>query len=382
MVYGYALDEADGSISHVVGLFNNFKKRNEVICFARKSKNIKYKLREIVYVPLFDKRIFREPSFQLTLFLYLFYYCIKIRPDVIYARQSGPTFSPAIISKLFRIPYFVEINGLIIDEIKITNASKSLALAIYLAKLSERVNYKCAEKIIAVTKGIKEGIKKLYNIPDEKIVVIGNGADTDLFKPSDQKEARKELKFEQDANYVCFVGNLYPWQGVEYLVQSAPLILKEIPDAKFLIVGDGAIKNDLIKMVKELNLEEKFIFTANIPHEEVPKYINASDVCIVPKKPLKSGYSPLKLYEYMACGKPVVASKISGFEILEENNAGISAEPENPEKLAKATIKILKNEKLMREMGENGREYVIKNHSWENIARNIVRVCENVTGEV
>jgi len=74
----------------------------------------------------------------------------------------------------------------------------------------------------------------------------------------------------------------------------------------------------------------------------VPEYINASNVCVVPKIPLKSGHSPLKLYEYMACGKPVVASRISGFEILEQNNAGILVEPENPEKLAKAILKLLK----------------------------------------
>lgn len=67
-----------------------------------------------------------------------------------------------------------------------------------------------------------------------------------------------------------------------------------------------------------------------VPYQKVPLYINASDICVTAKKSLKSGYSPLKLYEYMACGKQVVANRVNGFEILEKNKAGILVEPENP----------------------------------------------------
>jgi len=280
-----------------------------------------------------------------------------------------------LVSKIFQIPYVVEINGLVIKELEMNGASK---LGIKIARLTEKLNYKHAKKIVAVTKNLKEKIKELYHIPNERIVVIENGANTDLFKPMDRGKCIKELSLDESHHYVCFVGNLAPWQGVEYLIEAAPLILKKVPNTKFLIIGDGMMKEKLVSLAEKTGISDKVIFTGAVPYEEVPKYINASDVCVAPKKPLKSGYSPLKLYEYMACGKPVVASIISGFEILEQQNAGILAEPEKPEELAEIIIKLLKDKKMREEMGKNGRGYVVKNHSWRIVAKRVAEVCEEV----
>jgi glycosyltransferase involved in cell wall biosynthesis len=377
MDYGDTLDVAAGGTVHIIEVLRSLKKRNNVSCFVRKSENIKYKWQEIVYVPLLDKRFFRALSSQLVLFLYLFYYCIKIKPDIIYARQAGLTFSPVIMSKLFRIPYAVEINGLIIEEIKISNASKSPVLSIYLAKLSEKLNYKHAQKIVAVTQGVKEGIKKLYNIPDEKIVVIENGANTELFKPIDSQKARTELNIDESYNYVGFSGSFAPWHGLENLVKSAPLIIKEVGNTKFLLVGAGRLLEHIIQRVNDLNLTDNFIFINKVPYEEVPKYVNAFDVCVILKKKNISG-SPLKLWEYMACGKPVIATNTQDFKALEEYNAGTLVDPEKPEEVADAIIALLKNKKLREEMGKNGRKYVVENRSWESVARRVEEVCKSV----
>lgn len=382
MLYDFQLEGQDAGTTHTVELFENLKKiGNEVDLFVPKSKHaIPFKQPDILYLPILSRGgLISSTFYQLTLFFYYLLYRTKhTKPDIIYSRISILIISPIVLSKLFKIRYVVEINGLALDELKLSNASK---LIIQIYKVVEKLNYKHAEKIVAVTQGVKEGIKELYNVPDEKVVVVENGANVDLLRPMEITKARKELNFDRDANYVCFVGALYPWQGVEYLIRSAPLILKKHPKTKFLIVGDGMMKEELINLAAKTGVSGKFIFTGAVPYEEVPKYINASDVCVVYKRPFKSGYSPLKLYEYMACGKPVVASRISGFEILEENDAGILVEPENPEELAKAIIKLLKDEKLREEKGRNGREYVVKYHSWENVARKVAKVCESAISE-
>jgi glycosyltransferase involved in cell wall biosynthesis len=382
MLYDLRLEGHGAGTTHTMELFENLKKiGDEVNLFvpAKPKDAAPYKRADISYLPILNIPLLRGVSYQLVLFLYYLLYRMKhTKPDFIYSRISLFTISPLILSKFLKIPYVVEINGLGIDEMKLSNTSK---LIIQIFKVNEKLNYKHAEKIIAVTKGVKEGIKKLYNIPDEKIIVIENGANTDLFKPIDQKEARKELKFNQDANYVCFVGNLAPWQGVEYLIQSTPLILKEMPNIRFLIVGDGQMKEELINLAAKTGVSDKFIFTGAVPYEEVPKYINASDVCVAPfvrARNERIGLSPLKIYEYLSCGKPVVSSRIPNLEFIELNNAGILVEPENPEELAKAIIKLLKEEKLREEMGRNGREYVVKYHSWESVAKKVAEVCESV----
>ncbi|CAG1003978.1 Alpha-D-kanosaminyltransferase [Methanosarcinales archaeon] len=366
-----ALNDKEAQNIHVIELYNNLSKVANVCLFVPKPRRIKVILSDVKYVPKLGIPELGLLLYQISLFFHLYVYCRKIKVDAIYARQSPFTFIPFIVSNYFKIPYFVEVNGLIADEMKMFGQSK---LKIAIAKISEKLGYKKAIKIFAVTQGIKEGIIKLYNIPEEKIVVMGNGANISMFRPIDQEEAKKELKLDTHLRYVCFVGNIVIWQGTIYLVHAAPSILLQCPNTRFLIVGDGPMKSECMQQAEKLGVNNMFIFIGSVPYKYVPLYINASDICIVYKKPIKSGYSPLKLYEYMACEKPVVASRLEGFEIIEQQNAGLLVKPEDPEELAKAVIKLLKDDTLREEMGKNGRKYVVKNHSWEAIGRKTAEI--------
>jgi glycosyltransferase involved in cell wall biosynthesis len=310
--------------------------------------------------------------------------------DMIYTRLE---YVGAFVSKVLKIPVIIEVNGISWEEnllrtdfiSRMLNTLKNI-FSFDILKIRDKMILNSATKVVVVTERMKEllleeNILKRARIND--IIVINNGVNTEIFKPldMDKNEFRKELNLSLSGYYINFTGNLFRYQGIEYLIKSAPLILEKCPNAKFLIVGDGQMKKELMELTEQTGASDKIIFTGAVPYEEVPKYINASDVCVVPKKPLKSGYSPLKLYEYMACGKPVVASNLPGFEILEQNEAGILVEPENSEELAEAIIKLLKDEKVREEMGRNGREYVVKNHSWENVARKVAEVCEEAIRE-
>ncbi len=372
LICDVALNDKDAQNVHIFELFNNLRKVAEVNLFVPKPKKIQLDLSDIKYVPRLNIPPFGLISYQISLFFNLYFYCKKKKVDAFYARQSDFSFMPLILSKYFGIPYFVEVNGLIIDEMMMFKKSK---LKLNITRFSEKLGYKHAMKIIAVTRGIKKGLIELYDVPDEKIIVVENGANTDLFRPMDKGDAKKALNLDQKLKYIGFVGNLAPWQGVDYLIYSAPLIISAFPETRFLIVGDGKLRNEWIQLAKKIGVYDKFNFTGSVPYKSVPLYINASDVCVVYKKPIKSGYSPLKLYEYLACGKPVVASRVDGFEIIERQEAGILVKPENPEELAEAIIRLLKDGKLKEKIGMNGREYVIKNHSWEAIGRKIAEVC-------
>ncbi len=141
------------------------------------------------------------------------------------------------------------------------------------------------------------------------------------------------------------------------------------------------MKNELLNLSRELGIEDRFIFTGVVPYDRVPAYINASDVCAAPfilARNAKIGLSPLKLYEYMACGKPVVASAISGVaDALEASKGGISVLPENPEALAGAILKLLENKELRASMGSKGLSYVTENYSWYSVARQVDGVCKS-----
>jgi glycosyltransferase involved in cell wall biosynthesis len=299
----------------------------------------------------------------------------KKRPDLLYSRESLFTFP---LAKLFRIPLIVEVNGLFFDEWRLTKASGIKKWTGYILCSLHEKTYKYADHLIAVTANIKGALQSKYKIDPKKITVVENGANIELFRPMDIKEARGILGLSQDYHYVCFIGSLIQWQGVEFLVSASPAILKRYPNTSFLIVGNGPTYYSLIDLAGRLGVSSNFIFTGTVPYERVPLYINASDICVVPKRAMSSGYSPLKLYEYMACGKPVIASRISGFEVLEECNAGLLVNPEDLQEFAGAINSLLADPQLRILQGENGRRQVVENRSWKIVAGKVYAVCRMV----
>jgi glycosyltransferase involved in cell wall biosynthesis len=296
--------------------------------------------------------------------------------DIVY-RRHGLYNSEYLLAKLFRIPSVKEINGIVADEVKITTKADKVSL--WIIDRIERLNMPKADKIIVVTAKLKEVLQEDYGVPEDKIVVIPNGANTDLFKPMGATKARAELGLSRSDNYICFVGMLERWQGVDYLIKSMPFVLERCPETRLLVVGDGPMKQELIALAEQIGVSARVIFTGMVPYLEVPLYMNASDICMAPfvrKRNERVGVSPLKLCEYMACERPVITSRLSGLEMVDENGAGILVEPDSPPELATAIIKLLQDQGLRKQMGENGRGYVVENQSWESIAKRVADVCQ------
>lgn len=367
--YGYS--------THVVECVRNlYKLGNKVYLFTRSAPGIQLDEEDI--------HIFRGRGLNINRFIVLSHFlhtffmllriCKKNNIEIIYERYHP--FGPGVIAgKILGLPTIAEVNGITYQEANLLGYLQK-KIAIKCLKYLDRFGLFWPQRIVAVTHKMRSVLVEDNVVTNEdKIVVIENGANTDLFMPADKKFCRNKLDLSQGYHYVLFVGHLFPWHGLEYLIKSAPLILKELPDTKFLIVGDGMMKLELMMMVEKLNLQDKFIFKGSVPYDKVPAYINASDICVVLTIPLKSGCSPLKLYEYLACARPVVASRVDGVELLEKNCAGLLVEPKNPEMLANAVIRLLKDENLRNEMGKNGREIVMKEHSWYVVAKKIEVLC-------
>lgn len=366
------LDGKDTRANHMLELFNNLNELCETYLLVPRPREIKVTHPNIKYVLWFDIPLLRLILYQITLFYNLFVLCIKVKIDVLYARQETFNFSPLVISKLFNIPYVIEINGLLIEEKRLLGYNKQL---IALTRLSEKINYGHAVRIISVSQEIKNGIMQRYDIADKKVVVIENAANTDLFKPMDQNKLN--LNLDKNYNYVGYVGSFARWHGLENLIKSAPFVLKICKNTKFILVGDGPLKDELFNMVDTLNLRDDFVFVGRIHHNEVPQYINAFDVCMILKDKDISG-SPLKLWEYMACGKPVVATNTKDFKALETCSGGILVDSGKHDDVANAIQTLLNDKELSKQMGINARTCVVENHSWECVAMKVAEICQEV----
>jgi glycosyltransferase involved in cell wall biosynthesis len=293
--------------------------------------------------------------------------------DLLYAKSVLEGTVAIIVGRIFRIPSIYEVNGLIVEEHKMKNEKFSTLVSFILEWFC--VNY--ADHLICVTPWIKENLSQ-RGISHEKMTVIENGTDATVFKPV--KDAKKILGLAAEKQYVGYTGTLKVWQGLDHVLDAVPGILRHMPDTEVLIVGGGELRGWLLHSIKEKGLQN-VVATGRMKHEEVPLYISACDVCLLLKKPLSSGYSPLKLYEYSACKRPVVASRVKGFEWLEKEKAGILVNQENPQEVADAVVALLKDKALREDMGERGREYVLKYHTWEKIAQKISKTCQQTVND-
>lgn len=336
--------------------------------------------------------IYPLPKSKIKYVIQLLKLVMKYHFDIIYTRNIMKGIIGLLIKNLWKSKLVVEVNSISPDEWRFvenylsTKRKRLKSIKIKFLGYLEIFVIKKADAIIAVTQGIENYLIN-QGVNKNKIWVIGNGANTDLFRPikdsNIQKELKNKLHINDDESVVLFVGVLEPWQGVEYLIHAAPLIIEEFPETKFLIVGEGLIRKELENMVSESKLNNKFIFTGTIPYEEVPKYINISDVCISPEandaRNKDTGGSSLKLYEYMACEKPVVVGNIDGNkDVVIDLNAGFVVDPRNSKEMATSIIRLLKDKNFGNQLGKNGRKGVIEKYSWEKVAKRTVEVFEEV----
>ncbi|MEJ2568823.1 MAG: glycosyltransferase family 4 protein, partial [candidate division WOR-3 bacterium] len=189
-------------------------------------------------------------------------------------------------------------------------------------------------------------VSEPFGVDCKKILVIGNGTDTNHFKPINKIKAKTELGLNADSLYVGFIGNFAIWQGLNSLLQAIPKVLKSHKDVNFLLVGDGPEMAKIRKAVLDLELEkEKIILTGKVPYQETNLYINAFDIGVAPfirERNESIGLSPLKIRDYAACGVPIITTRIKGLEIVEEKNIGILVPPDDSNALSDAIIKLIK----------------------------------------
>jgi glycosyltransferase involved in cell wall biosynthesis len=158
----------------------------------------------------------------------------------------------------------------------------------------------------------------------------------------------------------------------------APSLLKEMCQITFLVVGDGPMREDLEAAVKRGGLRNHFVFTGMMNYEKIPIYINMADLCVLPKRRLKSGYSPLKLYEYMACGKPIIASRVGGLDFIEKEGVGRLVEPEDAKSLKLAILDLLQDPQERVLMGEKGVQMARERFNWEDKVREIDHILDRL----
>lgn len=298
---------------------------------------------------------------------------IKNNPvDLIYQRYGRFTWAGVEASLRARVPLFLEYNG---SEVWI-GKHWDMSGMIPLLERFERLNLNAAARIFVVSEVERRNLLRM-GIADEKIIVNPNGVDTEKFRPGIGGEAaRHELGISEDEILAGFVGTFGPWHGVLTLAEAITL-LPDDRHVRFLLVGAGRFRDEVERIIRAAGRADRVIFTGHLEHGRVPPLLDACDILLSPHVPLEDGSeffgSPTKLFEYMAMGKAIVASRLGQIgDVLTDEESGLLVEPGNARQLAEAILRLSESLDLRERLGSAARRAAVERHTWKQNAQRVM----------
>jgi glycosyltransferase involved in cell wall biosynthesis len=224
--------------------------------------------------------------------------------------------------------------------------------------------------VLTTTKDLEQYAIEM-NAKKKNVEMFPLGINTNHFKPMDKSlELKKELGIEEKDSVVIFVGTIYPFAGIELLIEKFSSFKS---NTKFIIIGGGPDFNRIQSLIKTRKLQKNFLLLGFTPQNLIAKYIALADLCINPFEinSVTDRILPTKILEYLACKKPVLSTPLNGTkEILLDETFGIIYSQKNNfvEKLSE----LLLDKSKLHEIGQNGFEYVIKNHDWKHLSKQMI----------
>ena len=327
-------------------------------------------------VPLLDLPVIRFLSFQiLSQFKALTIIASTGKPAFFLVRIMW-SFAPHLLAKLLQIPIFLEIN----DSPFRAYAMTASPLKRNLIHCIDRITYRLSDHLFPVTQKIANDLHQQEGVPVGNITVLPSGTNTDLFRPLDRKACCKELGLPEGFLYIGFVGTFFRYQGIDALIACAPDLIAKNQKVRFLMVGDGPMRSEWETLIHTAQLDDYFILTGFLPYNRVPVYCGVMDICVAPLRTEAGESSAVKIFDYLACGKPVVMSDIGGSaDPFLKSGAALAFPAENSEALADALASLIENEGLRVAMGDKGREFILSGFSRTKIALKVEEIALTFT---
>jgi glycosyltransferase involved in cell wall biosynthesis len=302
-----------------------------------------------------------------------------------------------IVARKFNIPLVVDLHETHVETIKrdiplanvVLGMKRKLRRYVSHALLTIRrwtkfegycIRY--SDRVVTVVDEAKNYYVKLHRVQPGKIVVVMNVEDLDVFR---NIEISGRIRESYRNNFIIsYIGYFQHHRGIDTMIRALPRILERIPDATLVLVGgkgERDYEEGLRRLCKELKVEKSVVFTGWVDFRYVPSYVAVSDVCLVPHN--LTGHTdttiPHKLFQYMAMGKPVVVTDAKPLRrIVEEAECGIVVPSGDPRRMADAVIKLHDDKEYADRLGKNGKRIVERKYNWENEARKLCQIYDEL----
>lgn len=388
---------------------------------------------EVTGLPVPGNRLLGKMLWPARVLLFVLARLRRWRYNVFYTREG--VFELPVILLLRRLGKRValEVNTVVAEDLRAKGRSRCLAE--FVGRLQKRACV-AADVVLPVTESLAGWVMR-QGVPAQRVVVVGNGANPDIYRPGMKEESIKKLGLPAGRRYFCFAGNLAPWQGVGVILEALAMLREELPAGRgkgcfiagrsfwelcgnggacfgrsedavppdekknaccggstgmaksppgvgLLVVGDGLERKMLEKRVRDLNLADAVIFAGRVAYEDVPVYINACAAGIgggwhgqkraSAGRLAVTGSSACKVFAYLSCGLPVIVPDLPGVaRLVRQERCGLVVKPGDVAGLKEAMAGILCDPSRWAEAGRRGRALIEREASWKHRAGQVVR---------
>jgi glycosyltransferase involved in cell wall biosynthesis len=282
----------------------------------------------------------------------------RTRPDLLYARYSLFTFAPAVVARIRKVPLVLEIN-----DATFIKRSRPLAMRA-VARRIEGWIFRQAAVCVTISRTFAQMACSNFHLSPDRVLVLPNAINPNRFLPDRPPAAR-------NATVLGVVGAFVPWHGLDFLVDAVARLRVGNPGLAVLLVGDGPIRSEIETQVHRLGLDEIVRFTGFVPPTEVPHLLREMDICVIPDS--NDHGSPMKLFEYMAMGKAILAPRYSPIEeVLENGVTGLLFAPRDLEDFCCQAERLLQDRSMREALGQNARGAVLERHTWVANVQNLL----------
>jgi glycosyltransferase involved in cell wall biosynthesis len=303
---------------------------------------------------------------------------VRTHADVIYQRHARFSLCGAVLARVTRRPLFLEYNG---SEVFTGKYWHTTPLKRQLARCERAVLWTAAKIFVVSDVDRRDLIAR--GIPAERIILNPNGVSPERFTTVGGAAVRRELGFSSDDVVVGFVGTFGPWHGAPLLARVLGRLSQSLPSLRAVFVGQGPQLDQTREEARNSGCDEAIRFVGRVSPPDVPAYLDACDILVSPHVPLPDAIeffgSPTKVFEYMAAGKAIVASRLGQIgEVLEHGRTALLVEPGDEAGLSAAIAKLADAPELRAQLGAAARERVRERHTWAASARRVVEAYEEL----
>ena len=329
---------------------------------------------DIIYLPTICKSVLSGLIFGLLLSFYFPFIIRKKKVDVLMIDEASVWLPFALTLKLFDFPLILDIRTMPIENRRPIQFDIALHLSKYIIN-----------GFTIITPELEEILRKKYNLQNKKIGIWSSGVSiTNFTKPAGITDSIGALRHSKSFT-LMYHGAYSPTRGIENLIESIGNLENSLrKEVKLLLVGISPDKiRHLSRLCEKIGVKGQVEFVHHVEYEEIPSYILSSSVGIIPLPPENEWWrvsSPLKTLEYLAMGKPIIATNIPFHQrIFDKGKCGILLNTNNPKALANAIAYLFLNRVKLDEMGKKGREIVEKYHTWDKKALEVEKFINSIS---